>query len=189
MQILVKTKHYDRTLPPREASGEAYALLSEMLTEEGLPASPVQRDEHGRPYIERTASDASPRFDFNLSHAGRYVAVAIAVAENENETPRVGIDVEVPHRRIDKKRLAERFFSPAERARLEDARYADAEFLRIWTKKESYLKFLGTGLSGGMQNADTENATALGVSFTEYTLEGDPSAVVTVCTRTRDLPL
>lgn len=180
MQILVKIKSLDRSPDRKEASEEAYALLAEMLIEAGLPASPVKKDENGRPYID--GNDRSPRFDFSLSHAGRHIAVALAVSENESEQPRVGIDVEIPHERISKEKLAGRFFSSREKARLEKYGYSDAEFLRIWTRKESYLKFVGTGLSGGMKEADTENTDALGVTFTEYGAEGDGDAVVTVCT-------
>lgn len=182
MQILVKIKSLDRTPDRKEASKEAYALLSEMLTDRALPDSTVKKDGNGRPYIERTEGDTAPRFDFSLSHAGRHIAVVLAVAENESEQPRVGIDVEIPHERISKEKLAGRFFSSNEKARLEKCGYSDAEFLRIWTRKESYLKFVGTGLSGGMKEADTENIDALGVTFTEYGVEGDGDAVVTVCT-------
>ena len=179
MQILVKIKSLDRSPDRKEASKEAYALLSEMLTGCALPTSPVKKDENGRPYIEQ--ADTAPRFDFSLSHAGRHIAVILAVAENSSEVPRVGIDVEIPHERISKEKLASRFFSSEEKTRLAECQYSDREFLRIWTRKESYLKFVGTGLSGGMKEANTENADALGVTFTEYGIEGDGTAVVTAC--------
>ena len=177
MKLLVEVKDLERPLPKKEASRAAYALLSRLLSENRLPSSPILRDENGRPYIP---APSPRRFDFNLSHAGRYIAVAIAIAENESEPVRVGIDVEIPHENIRRERLADRFFSENEIERLKKCGYEEKEFLRIWTKKEAYLKFIGTGLSGGMKEADTERADALRVTLSEY--ETDGNAVVAVCT-------
>ena len=180
MQIFVETKKYDAPLNPKEASKEARALLSRMLADAGLPEDlPVREDENGRPYI--APEPDAPRVDFNLSHAGRYVVCALAVAEHADESPRVGVDVEIPHPRVNKESLARRFFSEREIRQLEQTAYADSEFLRIWTRKESYLKFVGTGLSGGMKAADTTDPDALGVAFSEYPIADDDSAVLTLC--------
>ena len=181
MQIHLGRKKFDPAPTPREASREARALLREMLEKAGLPMDKqIEKDENGRPYAVQTVG--TPKFDFNFSHAGRYVVCALAIAEKDGETPRIGVDVEIPHEAVKKERLSRRFFTKNEIAQLESADYSDRAFLRIWTRKEAYLKFVGTGLSGGMQTADTTDPDALGVVFTEYTVDGDPEAVLTVCT-------
>lgn len=182
MKLHVELKKFDAPLPPRRASDEVRTLLTRMLEKAGLPTDPpILRDENGRPYIAHASG--APKFDFNFSHAGRYVVCALAIAENADEEPRVGVDVEVPRPHVKKERLAQRFFSDGERQVLEKAAFDDREFLRIWTKKEAYLKFVGTGLSGGLREADTTRPDVLGVVFTEYTVDGAPDAVVTLCVK------
>ena len=143
------------TVPTRQvASEKARALLSAMLRDSGIEAPiplPIETGENGRPYL--TLENAS--VDFNLSHAGHYVACVLAVADRDDETPRVGVDVEIPHERTDPERLARRFFAPAEIRFLEENGFSGESFLRVWTAKEAYMKFTGMGLSGGMQKTDT----------------------------------
>ena len=89
----------------------------------------------GKPYLP----DA-PAFQFNLSHSGERVLCAVS------DRP-VGCDVERIER--DLTGLARRFFHPEEQAALaavpEEER--NALFVRLWTRKESYLKAKGTGIS------------------------------------------
>lgn len=182
MQIQLGIKRFDSPLSPHDASEEARRLLFEMLTESGLPtAISLKKDKNGRPYADHPSE--ARIFDFNLSHAGNYVACALAIAEQAGEAPRVGVDVEIPHPRMSKERLAERFFSASERERLEKRAYCDSDFLDIWTKKEAYLKYTGTGLSGGMRETDTEHPETLAhaVSLTSYRIPSDPSACVALC--------
>lgn len=82
---------------------------------------------------------------FNLSHSADLALVAVAVGGAPSD---VGVDVEQLNARVEALRLARRFFAPEERNALEafegDERVA--EFFRIWTLKEAYLKALGVGL-------------------------------------------
>ncbi|MEV6670687.1 4'-phosphopantetheinyl transferase superfamily protein [Streptomyces sp. NPDC051162] len=90
---------------------------------------------HGRP------AAVGARFHFNLSHAGDLAFIAFA------DTP-VGADVEREQPAEVAAEVA-RMLHPDERAEL--AALAAAElpvaFARCWTRKEAYLKGLGTGLS------------------------------------------
>ena len=82
---------------------------------------------------------------FNISHSGDWIVCAIA----ENE---VGIDVE-KIRKINLN-IARRFFSTKEVGhlfKLPEKAQLDY-FFDLWTLKESYLKFLGTGLTKSLNS-------------------------------------
>lgn len=105
----------------------------------------VETGEHGKPYFilskdlfYRTKKPAvyDIRF-FNLSHAGDYAAAVF-------DSQPVGIDIENKERGDSGERVAKRFFLPEEQR----VCAAEAEkFTWIWTRKEAYLKALGTGLT------------------------------------------
>ena len=95
---------------------------------------------HGRPVL---AGERRP-LEFSLSHAGALVAVAVAGAG----VP-VGVDVEALPRPETVADVATRLH-PAERAEIAAADDPAAAFARLWTRKEAYLKGLGTGLGRGL---------------------------------------
>ncbi|MGA5131242.1 4'-phosphopantetheinyl transferase family protein [Streptomyces olivoreticuli] len=90
---------------------------------------------HGRP-----AAVGAP-FHFNLSHAGDLALFAFA------DTP-VGADVE-QEQPADVATEVARMLHPDETAELATLQAAEipAAFARCWTRKEAYLKGIGTGLS------------------------------------------
>lgn len=100
----------------------------------------------GKPYL---SSDES--FHFNLSHAGDMIVLASAADE-------VGVDVEKTDRMLDQERIGALIFTDEERRFLAEA--SDAErnerFFRLWTAKESYLKYLGTGLGTSAKRASVD---------------------------------
>ena len=98
---------------------------------------------HGRPSL------AAGGIDFNLSHAGSLVVLAVG-------TVRVGIDVETTNRSRDWRAIARRFFSPVEFAAIEACDEAERRtaFFRAWTRKEAFVKALGTGLATGFARFD-----------------------------------
>ncbi|WP_019913345.1 4'-phosphopantetheinyl transferase family protein [Paenibacillus sp. HW567] len=90
---------------------------------------------YGKPYLADL-----PDCQFNLSHAGDYVMCAI------DQKP-LGIDVE-EIKPMDLS-IASRFFAPCENQeilRMPEDRRLD-HFYQLWTAKESYIKFKGSGLS------------------------------------------
>jgi len=109
---------------------------------------------HGKPAL---ANDAAHGLEFNLSHSGSWALAAVARAP-------VGIDVERlrPIDRLD--RLAERWCTAAERARLAalDGAEREAHFLACWTAKEALLKAIGCGLAGDAQSIETPPPTEPG---------------------------
>ena len=60
---------------------------------------------------------------------------------------RVGLDLQKEYEKNGEK-LARRFFHPQEIAWMEA--HGFGHFSRIWTYKESYVKYTGTGLSSGL---------------------------------------
>jgi 4'-phosphopantetheinyl transferase len=114
--------------------------------------------EHGKPALRehpslartagrgaRTAALEGPAgLRFNLSHSGDLVLCAIAAGVE------VGVDIEIPRRKLDAVALARRTFGEAEATRLQALAKEDRtrELLRGWVRHEARLKCLGVGLSG-----------------------------------------
>jgi 4'-phosphopantetheinyl transferase len=86
-----------------------------------------------------------PWLSFNLSHSGMRAMCAIG-------TPEVGCDVEQLHAmRMEK--VAGRFYTKREQAYLSsitDPAEREDAFFRLWTLKESVIKFTGRGMAQGL---------------------------------------
>lgn len=95
---------------------------------------------YGKPYLPGAAGWD---LKFNLSHAEDLAVCAISL------TLDVGIDVAAERLIPDVLELATNHFSEAETAAVRAAspERRSAIFLAIWTRKEAYLKGIGTGLS------------------------------------------
>lgn len=99
---------------------------------------------YGKPYLKEY-----PKIQFNISHAGNYAIAGFGDKE-------LGIDIEQISR--GSKGIASRFFTELEQEYLKNIKekeIRDNEFIRIWTKKESFIKAVGTGLSFGIANVET----------------------------------
>ena len=125
-----------RFLVDRRRSVAAWLLLRQMLAERGFDADSLSVSENafGKPVF-----DSPKDLHFSLSHAGDRVMAAVSNAV-------VGCDVErvVP---IDDGMLRA-VLCDAERERLATL-YGDARdhaFIRLWVRKESYVKAVGRGM-------------------------------------------
>ena len=95
----------------------------------------ITKGPFGKPYIKENNS-----FHYNLSHSGNWVVIAYGDTE-------VGIDVEKICMDAGKEEIARRYFTPDEQAYVfNEKELAPQRFFEVWTGKESYLKYLGTGL-------------------------------------------
>ena len=98
---------------------------------------------HGKPFVDGLR--------FNISHSGGRALIALAQVE-------VGADIELPKpRRTDD--IARRFYAPGEIGRLfqlDDPQARRAEFFRLWTCKEAFLKATGEGLSRSTRSYEIE---------------------------------
>lgn len=95
---------------------------------------------HGKPALSRRfGSD----FRFNTSHAGGLALFGLT------RSAELGVDLEAIRPLPDAEQLAERFFSVREVAGLRavpPARRSES-FFNCWTRKEAYVKALGSGLA------------------------------------------
>ncbi|MGI5274517.1 4'-phosphopantetheinyl transferase family protein [Nonomuraea sp. CA-218870] len=111
----------------------------------GLPAGRLVfgAGESGRPCLRTPAG--RPRPDFNLSHSGRWALIAVTAPGG-----RVGVDVERVRDDFDHLEMARRMYQPEEAARVRTAgpEAGLAEYFRLWTAKEAYVKASGAGLAG-----------------------------------------
>lgn len=80
---------------------------------------------------------------FNVSHSDGLSVIALVWGR------RIGVDVERVRRLADLEAIAERTYSPRERADLQRLPPNERQlaFFRCWTRKESFIKALGEGLS------------------------------------------
>ena len=98
---------------------------------------------HGKPALLACTSGLSTDVRFNLSHSGGLALYAFGRGRE------VGVDVEEIREIPDADAVSERFFSGVECRALQslpDQKRA-AGFFRCWTRKEAYVKGIGTGLS------------------------------------------
>jgi 4'-phosphopantetheinyl transferase len=125
-------------------------LMGEMLAFKALKESFNLSDEEiiftygekGKPMLK----DSTDKF-FNISHSGKWVICAVSDKE-------VGIDIEIIKKA--KLNVASRFFTPLEIKALNslEGDQQNALFFTFWTVKESYLKYLGTGLTKPLSSFD-----------------------------------
>ena len=126
--------------------------------------------ENGRPFFcDRTC-------DFSITHTQNYVFCAIIEGE---EPTRIGIDAEDLNRpdfsRFDE--MASRWFGENEQT-VFSASPTKETFLRIWTRKEAYVKYTGEGLKS-LSQVDTVALEANGnVRFFDYRTD---DVIISVC--------
>ncbi len=102
----------------------------------------IRRDPLGKPHFTDPALPC-----FSLSHSGMYTVCAVGPSP-------CGVDVQIHLFRGKKQesdyllRLADRFFHPEEATHLRQCPVNEITetFFRIWTAKESYVKYTGRGL-------------------------------------------
>ena len=88
--------------------------------------------EHGKPYL----SDREGVY-FNISHCKE--AIAVGVSDRE-----IGIDIE--GRRRYSGTLLQRVFADEEQESIRQNAEPEMEFARLWTRKEAFFKWTGTGI-------------------------------------------
>ncbi len=123
-----------KTLRLRDDESKRQSLGAELLLYLAMGADKpftYSLGENGKPYLDDGRC-------FSLSHSGSYAVCA--VADND-----VGVDIELP--REGSMRLARRFFTKNEYARIAASNKSDELFCKLWTIKESFIKATGKGLS------------------------------------------
>lgn len=102
----------------------------------------ILKNAYGRPYFSNHSE-----IDMSISHTDGMIAVAVARGK------KVGIDVEKIHR-INHK-IIDQYYSELEKNMICDEKqdYETGATL-IWTRKEAYSKYIGTGLTRELLKAD-----------------------------------
>ncbi|MBQ9796801.1 MAG: 4'-phosphopantetheinyl transferase superfamily protein [Clostridia bacterium] len=92
--------------------------------------------------------------DFSIAHTGSYVFCALLLGSSVRNA-RIGLDAECTGRFsiAVMQELATRWFAKGEREAFAKAPTEDT-FLRIWTRKEAYVKMTGEGMRA-LQSTDT----------------------------------
>lgn len=139
----------------RRLSVAAYMLLKRSLSDVyGLDCNPCfEYSRNGKPFIKN-----HPEIYFNISHCPKAAVCAVG------DYP-VGVDVEAV--RPFKDELARYVLSHDEYEAVVESGNPEAEFIRLWTMKESLLKLTGEGISKDLKTLlGYCNATACGYSET-----------------------
>ena len=146
---LKKAQSYRQDID-RFLCAKSFLMLEAMLRENfGLRRCPeFSYESYGKPFFREY-----PRIFFNISHCHKGIACAVM------DKP-VGIDIE--EIRFDKD-LGKVILDKGEYDSVCNAKKADVEFTKFWTRKESYLKLTGEGLRDNMKDV-LSNASE--VSFT-----------------------
>ena len=97
---------------------------------------------HGKPQLVTPTAQVHP-FNFNLAHSGGLALYAFT------RVGEVGVDVELIRPDFTGDDIAQRYFSPAECACLNElsAELRHKAFFNCWTRKEAFIKAIGIGLS------------------------------------------
>ena len=118
-------------------------------------------NEHGAPYLEDGPY-------FSISHCKQGIAVAVS------DTP-IGIDIETI--RPLNEGLVHKAMNLQEQAQIATAANPAQEFIRLWTRKEAYVKMQGTGIISDMHNI---LSNTLGVTWEEI-LNTEKEYICTIC--------
>ena len=166
----------------REGDARCASLVGLLLLQAAGVRGELAYDRLGRPYLP------GQHLDFNISHTGSGVFCAVERGDDKacGYAPRVGIDAEEMNARgqLRTSDMARRWFSENEQATF-FANPTMESFLRIWTRKEALVKWLGEGMRA-LADADTKSAEqTYGVRFQSY-FEGD--AIITLCHRANAVP-
>lgn len=86
---------------------------------------------------------------FNISHSHQMCAVIIS-------SKNCGIDIEFLDDKVRHQDLSKRFFSKCEYQEYVKSDNKLASFIKEWTKKEAYFKYIGTGIKLSMLNQEKE---------------------------------
>ena len=128
--------------------------------------------ENGRPYFEERTCD------FSITHTQNHVFCALT--DGEDASVRVGIDAEDINRPdlSNLEEMASRWFTENEQ-KVFFASPTKETFLRLWTRKEAYVKYIGEGLRA-LSKIDTVVLEKEGsIHFSDYRI-GD--ILISVCT-------
>lgn len=156
-------------------SQAAHTLLNRILEEQyGLEQPQLCLGPQAKPFLLQGP-------EFSISHSWGHIAIAIS------ERP-VGVDVELVRPYME--RLPERIFSPGELTWFQGRYATKVDFFTLWTLKESYYKFKGTGLLGFPNDTefyqDPQGRWRLGGSSLFFHVMEEKNLLLTLCCQEKE---
>ncbi|MFK5985452.1 MAG: 4'-phosphopantetheinyl transferase superfamily protein [Pseudomonadota bacterium] len=100
-----------------------------------------KKEQLGKPYLSDINKSA---LTFNLSHTEDISILAVA------KYSQLGIDIEYKNRKTDWQAISQKFYTHSEKKSLsaiKNENHQKQAFYELWTRKEAYMKVIGTGLS------------------------------------------
>ena len=149
---------------------KSYELLTDLLAPTQTNSLPFEGrggegsflyNEHGAPYLA-----AGPYF--SISHCKQGIAVAVS------DSP-IGIDIEAI--RPLNESLVRKTMNSQEQTRIFSSAHPEVEFIRLWTKKEAYVKMQGTGIISDLHDILSDCSD---VNWKEV-IELDKNFICTIC--------
>ena len=143
---------------------KSYEMLTALLasTPYTLHSTPsFLYNEHGAPYLA-----AGPYF--SISHCKQGIAVAVS------DSP-IGVDIEAI--RPLNENLVRKTMNSEEQACIFSSTHPEVEFIRLWTKKEAYVKMQGTGIISDLHDILSDCSD---VNWKEV-IELDKNFICTIC--------
>ena len=158
----------------QKAARDYCSLFCRVLSDIGIAeygADPEQielyKNEFGKEYIK------DKNIFYNVSHTRELLCSAVSDCE-------IGVDCETVCEK-DWEALSKRYFTEREYEAIKHSDDPLDEFIRVWTKKESYVKYTGEGLSRPLSSFDVfelENIqTTYKINNTYLTVTGDISHI------------
>ena len=142
-----------------------YVLLLQALKDLNIQTIPIiEYNKYGKPYLKNI-----PNLYYNISHTNDEDNLYLVLVIDNEE---VGIDIELIKSRKDS--LIRYCTNDLEYHLIINSHNIDKEFTRLWTKKESYLKCIGTGITKDLKNC---------LSNINYTFEEEikDNLIITTC--------
>lgn len=109
----------------------------------------IINSEHGKPLI---ISPNGNDFHFNISHSEDMWICA---------TARCNIGIDIEKIKVGRKSIVEYYFTKEEQNYLAQSDNFDKSFFEIWTAKEAFAKFLGSGISATLLRQYTVSGEAI----------------------------
>lgn len=130
MELYIFEKYHE--LYP-EVKGKALTdkLIQCALEEYGVCDGVIERTDDGKPYVSNHQD-----LYISVSHSGGVLACLVGDAP-------LGVDIQET-RKVRAGSIAKRYFTQEERVYMEDN--GESGFFMLWTRKEAYAKYIGTGL-------------------------------------------